>query len=144
MTTAAHKISDDVLRFNWLLDRFATETAGVREAIAVSADGLLLAKSANVDRAGADRLAAVTSATASLAMGAARVYDLGDTLKIIIDVDRGYLLIRSIGPNSAMGVLAGKEANLGDLAYGMAIFVNRTASVLTPALIEELRTIART
>ena len=42
-----------------------------------------------------------------------------------------------------MGVLAGKEANLGNLAYDMAMFANRIASILTPALIDELKMTVR-
>ena len=140
MTTPAQQISAEAQQFNWLLSRFATETAGVKEAIAVSADGLLIAKSDMVDRADADRFAAITSAISSLANGASRLYDLGGTLKVIIDLDRGYLLVRSIGVGSSMGVLAGKAANLGNLAYDMALFANRAGGVLTPALVDELKT----
>jgi uncharacterized protein len=140
MTIPTHEISHGAQQFNWLLGRFATETAGVREAIAVSADGLLIAKSANVVRADADRLAAITSAITSLANGASRVYDLGATVKVIVDLDRGYLLVSTIGPGSALGVLASKDTNLGNLAYDMAMFANRAGSALTPALIAELKT----
>lgn len=139
MTIPAQQISAEAQQFNWLLGRFATETAGVREAIAVSADGLLIAKSAHVGRAEADRLAAITSAITSLASGAARLYDLGHPKKVVIDLDGGYLLVRSIGPGSAMGVLASAEANLGNLAYDMAMFANRAGAVLTPTLIDELK-----
>ena len=139
MTVPAYQISTEAQQFNWLLGRFASETAGVNEAIAVSADGLLIAMSADVVRADADRLAAITSAITSLANGAARVYDLGGTIKVIIDLERGYLLVSAIGPGSALGVLAGKGANLGNLAYDMAMFANRAGAVLTPALIDELK-----
>jgi predicted regulator of Ras-like GTPase activity (Roadblock/LC7/MglB family) len=140
MTVPAYQISTEAQQFNWLLARFATEAAGVNQAIAVSADGLLIAMSANVVRADADRLAAITSAITSLANGAARVYDLGGTVKVIIDLDRGYLLVSAIGPGSALGVLASKDANLGNLAYDMAMFANRARAVLTPGLIDELKT----
>lgn len=143
MTVPAFQISSEAQQFNWLLGRFATETAGVNEAIAVSADGLLIAMSAGVDRADADRLAAITSAITSLANGAARVYDLGGMNKVIIDLDRGYLLVSSIGPSSALGVLATKDTNLGNLAYDMAMFANRAGAVLTPALVDELKMTVR-
>jgi predicted regulator of Ras-like GTPase activity (Roadblock/LC7/MglB family) len=139
MTIPAYQISSEAQEFNWLLCRFAVETAGVRQAIAVSSDGLLIAMSADVARADGDRLAAITSAIVSLANGAARVYRLGGTNKVIIDLDRGYLLVSAIGPGSALGVLAGRDANLGNLAYDMAIFANRANSVLSPALIDELK-----
>lgn len=139
MTVPAFEISTEAQEFNWLLSRFASETAGVGEAIAVSSDGLLIAKSSRLSRADADRLAAITSAISSLASGAARVYDLGETNKVIIDLERGFLLVSSLGPGSALGVLARREANLGNLAYDMAVFANRASAVLTPTLIDELK-----
>jgi len=139
MTIPAYQISSEAQQFNWLLSRFANETAGVSETIAVSSDGLLIAMSANLSRADADRLAAITSAITSLANGAARVYDLGSTNKVIIDLDRGYMLVSAISPGSALGVLARKDANLGNLAYDMAMFANRAGAVLTPQLIDELK-----
>jgi predicted regulator of Ras-like GTPase activity (Roadblock/LC7/MglB family) len=132
-------ISTEAQRFNWLLGRFAGDTAGVIEAIAVSSDGLLIAMSATLERADADRLAAITSAINSLAAGASRVYDLGGANKVIIDLDRGYLLVSTLSVGSSLGVLATKEANLGVLAYEMAMFANRAGDVLTPQLIEELK-----
>ncbi|MBN1170885.1 MAG: roadblock/LC7 domain-containing protein [Micromonosporaceae bacterium] len=132
-------ISTEAQRFNWLLSRFATDTPGILEAIAVSSDGLLIAMSATLNRADADRLAALASAINSLAISASRVYDLGLANKVIIDLDRGYLLVSSISVGSSLAVLARKEANLGGLAYEMAMFANRAGAVLTPQLIEELK-----
>ena len=38
-----------------------------------------------------------------------------------------------------LGVLATRSANLGNLAYEMAVFSNRAGEVITPQLIEELK-----
>lgn len=139
MATPTQHLSPEAQQFNWLLNQFAGDAPGVGDAIAVSSDGLLIALTSALDRADADRLAAITSAIISLAQGTGRVYDLGSPNKVIIDLDRGYLLVSSISAGSALGVLAAKTANLGTLAYEMAMFANRTKSVLTPALIEELK-----
>ena len=72
MSHTAYGLSAEAQNFNWLLGKFAAETAGVLEAIAVSSDGLLMAMSAGQQRGGADRLAAITSGITSLAGGAAR------------------------------------------------------------------------
>jgi predicted regulator of Ras-like GTPase activity (Roadblock/LC7/MglB family) len=133
-------ISTEAHRFNWLLGRFAASTAGVTEAIAVSSDGLLIAMSSALPRADADRLAAITSAINSLAAGASRVYDLGGPNKVIIDLVRGYVVVSALSAGSSLGVLASKDADLGVLAYEMAMFANRAGDVLTPQLIEELKT----
>ncbi len=139
MTMPTQHLSAEAQQFNWLLTQFAAETPEVMDAIAVSSDGLVIAMSNAMDRADADRLAAITSAIFSLANGASRVYDLGGTKKVIIDLDRGYLLVSAISVGSALGVLANRSANLGTLAYEMAMFANRAGSVLTPDLIEELK-----
>lgn len=140
MTLPMQQLSPEAQQFNWLLSEFATETPGVVDAIAVSSDGLLIAMSNTLERADADRLAAITSAIVSLAGGAARVYDLGAPAKIVIDLERGFIVVCAISVGSALGVLAAKSTNLGALAYEMAMFANRASSVLSPALIDELKT----
>jgi len=87
MSVYADHLSSEAQQFNWLLSQFAANTPEVIDAIAVSSDGLLIAVSNTLDRASADRLAAITSAIISLAQGAGRVYDLGEPNKVIIDLD---------------------------------------------------------
>jgi uncharacterized protein len=139
MMSSATNMSAAAQQFNWLLSRFATDTSGVLDAIAVSSDGLLIAASATLARADADRLAAIVSAINSLAMSVSYVYDFGEANKVIIDLERGYLLVSAISIGSSLGVLASKDANLGNLAYEMVMFANRAGGVLTPQLIEELK-----
>jgi predicted regulator of Ras-like GTPase activity (Roadblock/LC7/MglB family) len=134
-----HELSSEAQQFNWLLSQFATSTPGVIHAIAVSSDGLLVAMSHGLDRGSADRLAAITSAFISLAKGTSTAYDLGATNKVIVDLEKAFLLVSAISTGSSLGVLAARSAKLGTLGYEMAIFANRTASVLTPQLIEELK-----
>ena len=134
-----HDMSMEAQQFNWLLSQFASNTPGVMHAIAVSSDGLLVAMSHGMDRASADRLAAITSAFISLANGTSTVYDLGIPNKVVVDLDKGYVLVSSISAGSTLGVLASRSAKLGTLGYEMAMFANRTAAVLTPQLVEELK-----
>jgi uncharacterized protein len=139
MTTHTESLSSEARQFNWLLSQFAANTSEVRDAIAVSSDGLLIATSHELDRSNADRLAAITAAIISLANGAARVYDMGTPNKVIIDLAGGYLLVSAISSGASLGVLASRAANLGNLAYEMAVFANRAGAVITPQLIEELK-----
>ena len=69
-------VSTEAQNFAWLLSRFAEDTAGVREAVAVSADGLLLASSAGIDSTGVDQFAAIAAGLTSLTNGAAVCLDL--------------------------------------------------------------------
>ncbi len=139
MNHTAYGLSAEAQNFNWLLGKFAAETAGVVEAIAVSSDGLLMAMSAGQERAGADRLAAITSGITSLAGGAARAYQLGTLNKVIVDMAHGYLLVSAISSGSVLGVIAAKTANLGNIAYEMTLFATRAGAALTPQLINELK-----
>lgn len=139
MTVPIQRVSTEAQQFNWLLNQFAANTPLVADVIAVSSDGLLIAMTNSLERADADQLAAITSAIISLANGASQVYDLGVPHKVIIDLDRGYLLVSSISLGAVLGVLAAKSANLGQLAYEMVMFANRAGAVLTPGLIEELK-----
>jgi predicted regulator of Ras-like GTPase activity (Roadblock/LC7/MglB family) len=136
-------LSPEAQTFGWLLSSFATGTAGVVEAIAVSADGLVIAKSSIDDRANADRLAAILSGIRSLAGGAAEWYKLGVLNKVIVDMSGGYLLIMSIGSGSVLGVIADRTANLGNVAYEMTLFANRAGAALNPRLITELKNAAQ-
>jgi len=139
MTMSAHGVSTDAQNFNWLVSRFAQGTAGAIAAIAVSADGLLIAMSQDLARQNADRLAAIASAMLGLANGVSDAHPLGEPDKIIIELERGYLLVCTISIGCSLGVLASKQASLGTIAYEMAMFANRASSVLTPQLIEELK-----
>ncbi len=126
--------------FQWLVGRLAADTPGVREAIAVSSDGLLIAASAGTDQeAGAHRLAAVVSGLISLAGGAARGYRLGSLHKVIIDLDEGYVVITAISATSLLGVVTDRSAGLGTVAYEMTMFGSRVGHLLTPATILELK-----
>ena len=139
MNHTAYGLSAEAQNFNWLLGKFAAETAGVLEAIAVSSDGLLMAMSAGQERAGADRLAAITAGITSLAGGAARAYQLGNLNKVIVDMAHGYLLVSAISSGSVLGVIADRPANLGTLAYELTLFASRAGGALAPRLIAELK-----
>ena len=60
-------LSPDAANVNFLIHSFAEHVPGVRDAIVVSADGLLMAMSAGMTREGADRFAAAASGLIGLA-----------------------------------------------------------------------------
>jgi predicted regulator of Ras-like GTPase activity (Roadblock/LC7/MglB family) len=139
MSIPAPGVSVEAQNFNWLVSRFAQHTAGAIAAIAVSADGLLIAMSTELERSNADRLAAISSAMLGLAHGVSESHPLGSPDKVIIELEYGYLLVCTISIGCSLGVLANKQASLGTIAYEMAMFANRATEVLTPGLIEELK-----
>ena len=124
---------------NWLLANFVSETVGATEAIAVSADGFLLAGSRGTEAEGAEQLAAIVSSMTSLAAGAARLHDYGRAKQIIIELDRGHFFIMSINDGSTFGVLAEGGSDVGHIGYQMALTIERVGAVLTPRLVDQLK-----
>ena len=124
------------------LAAFADATAGVRHVVAVSPEGLLLGRYGPGDRSDGDRLAAITSGLTSLAAGAARGYRLGLPSKVVIEFATGHLLVSAIGGGAMLGVVAGEEADVGVIAYEMALFSGIAGPSLTPALMAELKNTA--
>ncbi|MGL5859302.1 MAG: roadblock/LC7 domain-containing protein [Angustibacter sp.] len=131
--------SNAVRDFGWLLTRFAEDTSGVISSIAVSADGILLASSAGLDRALAEQFAAVVSGMTSLTQGTSRMLSFGDVNQIIIEMNGGYVFTTAISLGSALGVIAEKSCDLGLIAYEMALLAQRAGSVLTPQLLDEMK-----
>jgi uncharacterized protein len=136
MTTT---ISSQVRNVNWLMTRFVSDTVGVEQAIAVSSDGLLMAISSNLDRASADKMAAIVTGMRSLSDGAARVLGKGAVNQALIEMRQAYLFIASISGGSSLGVVAAKNADLGLVGYEITLLVQRVGSQLTPELISELK-----
>lgn len=136
MTVDMH---NDSQTFNWLLASFVRKTDGVRDAVAVSSDGLLIAVSDGLGRTDADHLSAVVSGLASLARSASRRYEFDGVKLIMIEMGRGFLLVSAIRDGSCLGVLADSSGELGLVGYEMAVLAERAGDLLTPTLIADLR-----
>ncbi|MBM4790868.1 roadblock/LC7 domain-containing protein [Streptomyces sioyaensis] len=132
-------LHSDSQTFNWLLASFVRKTDGVRDAVAVSSDGLLIAVSDGLGRTDADHLAAVVSGLSSLARSASRRYEFDGVKLIMIEMGRGYLLVSAVRDGSCLGVLADSTGELGLVGYEMAVLAERAGDLLTPALIADLR-----
>lgn len=126
-------------QFGWLLGNFVHQTDGVREAVAVSSDGLLIASSDGLSRTEADQLAAIVSSLSSLGRSAARRYDFEALKLIMIEFRRGFLLVSAIAGGSCLGVVADGDSDLGLVGYEIASLAERFGPLLTPALITESR-----
>ena len=131
--------SADRHQFNWLLGNFVHQTDGVRDAVAVSSDGLLIASSDGLSRADADHLAAIVSSLASVARSASRRYDFDGLKLIMIEMRRGFLLVSVIAGGSCLGVVAGGDSDVGLVGYEISLLAERFGALLTPALISESR-----
>ncbi|AIA02747.1 MULTISPECIES: roadblock/LC7 domain-containing protein [Streptomyces] len=132
-------LHNDSQTFNWLLASFVRKTDGVRDAVAVSSDGLLIAVSDGLNRTDADHLAAVVSGLSSLARSASRRYEFDGVKLIMIEMGRGFLLVSAIRDGSCLGVLADSTGELGLVGYEMAVLAERAGDLLNPTLIADLR-----
>jgi predicted regulator of Ras-like GTPase activity (Roadblock/LC7/MglB family) len=132
--------SVEAQNFTWLLRTFASDTAGVIEAIVVSVDGLLMATSGAPETEDTDRLAAISSSLLSLAVGVGQCYRMGDPDKILIQLTHGHLIVTTISDDSVLAVLVSEQANLGTVAYEASVLAHRAGVALTPQLVEELKT----
>ena len=115
---------------NWLVSRFVEEVTDAAHAILVSADGLLMAESQSIPGERAEQVAAVSSGMASLAVGAARLFEGGAVLQTIIEMQHGYLLLMSVGDGSHLAVLTEDTADIGQVGYEMALLVDRVGRMV--------------
>lgn len=131
--------SDGQRNLDWMVSTFTRKVPGIQEAVVVSSDGLLLAMSPGLDRAGGDRFAAVASGLIGLAYGAVGALNGGKVNEIIVEMERAFLLVTSISDGSCFAVIASAECDIGLVGYEMALFVRRAGAMLTPGLRAELQ-----
>jgi predicted regulator of Ras-like GTPase activity (Roadblock/LC7/MglB family) len=136
---SAGTTSAEVRNFNWLLSSFVDTTPGVTDAVAVSSDGLLMATSSSLERAGAEQLAAIIAGMTSLAESTARCFALGGFEQVIIAMREGYLFVSSVSDGSALGVVADRRCDVGAVGYQMTLLVERVGAALSPSLVAELK-----
>ena len=117
--------SGDERDLDWVMSRFVEEVPYAAHAILVSADGLLMASSTSIPGERAEQVAAVSSGLASLAVGAARLFEGGSVMQTIVEMEMGFLMLMSVGDGSNLTVLTTEEADIGQVGYEMALLVDR-------------------
>ena len=132
-------VQEDASQFNFLLNNFVRGTSGVADAVAVSSDGLLMARSETLDHAGADQVAAIISGFASLGQGAVRCFAFNELNQIIVAMRGGYLFVSSMSTAGCLGVVATPKCDIGNVGYQMALLVDRCGELLHPELVSELK-----
>ena len=121
---AASTAGDD-RDLDWVMSRFVDDVPDAAHAILVSADGLLMASSTSIPGERAEQVAAVSSGLASLAVGAARLFEGGSVMQTIVEMEMGFLMLMSVGDGSNLTVLTTEEADIGQVGYEMALLVDR-------------------
>ncbi len=106
-------LSTEAANFGWLLDNFVRTVPGTRHTLVVSADGLLMAMSEQLDRTSGDQLAAIVSGMSSLTRGASRQLRAGEVRQAIIEMDSLFLFLMTVSNGSVLAVVADSSCDVG-------------------------------
>jgi uncharacterized protein len=125
----------------WLVTDLVDRVAHVQHAVALSHDGLPIAKSGALSREDAEHLSAVAAGLHGLARGAGRRFARGAVRQTIIEMESGFLFVTAGGNGACVAVLSSEEADIGLIAYEIEMMVTRVGQYLsaparTPAAVE--------
>ncbi|MEU6332165.1 roadblock/LC7 domain-containing protein [Streptomyces sp. NPDC047049] len=115
---------------DWLLDDLTKRVQKVRHVLVLSNDGLVTGASERLEREDAEHLAAVASGLHSLAKGSGLHFRIGRVRQTMVEFDDGVLFVTAAGDGSCLCVLAGADADMGQIAYEMTLLVNRVGEHL--------------
>jgi len=127
---------------SWLVDDLVARIPQAQQAILVSADGLLMAAAtglrdggsaggmSNWHRDDAEHMSAVAASLFGLARAAGRHFGKGKARQAILEMDSGFLFVIAAGNGACLSVLADETADVGLVAYEMAMLVVRAGQHL--------------
>ena len=113
-------------QLDWLLDDLVRRAGNISKAVILSQDGMALGASATLERDDAEHLAALAAGFQSLARGAGQQFGGGAVRQTIIEMESGFLLVSAAGSGTCLAVIAEQGADLGLVAYEMAVLVRRS------------------
>jgi predicted regulator of Ras-like GTPase activity (Roadblock/LC7/MglB family) len=114
-------------QLDWLLDDLVRRVAEITKAVILSQDGMTLGASDTLERDDAEHLAALAAGFQSLARGAGRHFGGGAARQVIIEMESGFLLVTAAGSGTCLAVITAPGADLGLVAYEMAVMVKRSS-----------------
>jgi predicted regulator of Ras-like GTPase activity (Roadblock/LC7/MglB family) len=113
-------------QLDWLLDDLVRRVAHITKAVILSQDGMTLGASQTLGRDDAEHLAALAAGFQSLARGTSRHFGGGAVRQTVIEMESGFLLVTAAGSGTCLAVITGPGADLGLVAYEMAVLVRRS------------------
>jgi predicted regulator of Ras-like GTPase activity (Roadblock/LC7/MglB family) len=120
-------------QLGWLLDNLVSRVANVTQALVLSRDGLVVAKSRTVSKEEGDQLSALAAGVHSLARGTGQQVGGGEVRQTIIEMESAFMFVMAAGRGTCLAVLASSGASLGVMAYEMTMLVRRMGAHLTAA-----------
>jgi predicted regulator of Ras-like GTPase activity (Roadblock/LC7/MglB family) len=122
--------TDTIGRLSWLLDNLVNQVEHVQQALILSRDGLVVAASQSLTREDGEHLSAVAAGVQSLARGTGLHFKGGEVRQTIIEMEFAFLFVIAAGKGTCLAVLTSSEANVGVIAYEMAMLVRRMGKYL--------------
>ena len=122
----AQTLSDQL---NLIMNQFERNVPQVQATAIVSTDGLVIA-SRLPDQVEEDRVGAMGAAILSISSRSGDELARGEMVRVLIEGENGYLLIRSIGDDAILVALADKDVRLGMLFYECRQCIEKIAEIL--------------
>ncbi|HWG13669.1 MAG TPA: roadblock/LC7 domain-containing protein [Streptosporangiaceae bacterium] len=111
---------------SWLLDDLVKRVPQVSKAVMLTQDGLAIGASAALSREDAEHLAALAAGFQSMARGAGQHFGGGRVRQTIIEMESAFLFVSAAGQGTCLAVLSTGDADIGLVAYEMAVLVRRS------------------
>jgi len=112
-------------QLDWLLDDLTARVPEITRAVILSRDGLSIGASSSLTREESEFLSAAAAGFQSLARGTSNQFGGGDVRQTVVEMDFVMLFVMAAGDGSCLAVLAVQGADLGEIAYEMALLVRR-------------------
>ncbi len=122
--------TDTTGQLSWLLDNLVNQVEHVQQALVLSRDGLVVAASRGLTPEDREHLSALAAGMQSLARGTGRQFHGGEVRQTIIEMESVFLFVIAAGQGTCLAVLTSAEANVGLIAYEMAMLVRRMGKYL--------------
>ena len=112
-------------QLDWLLDALVARVAEDNRAVIHSRDGLAIGASSTLTREDSEYLCAAAAGFQSLARGTSEHFGGGAVRQTVVEMESAILFVMAAGEGSCLAVLAALGADLGQVAYEMALLVRR-------------------
>ncbi len=117
-------------QLDWLLDDLVARVPKVTKAVILSRDGLAVGASNGLTREDSEYLCAAAAGLQSLARGTSQHFGAGTVRQTIIEMESAFLFVMAAGEGSCLAALAEQGADVGVVAYEMALLVRRVGEHL--------------
>jgi predicted regulator of Ras-like GTPase activity (Roadblock/LC7/MglB family) len=115
----------------WLLNDVVSRVPALLNAVVLSDDGLLMAADGGLRQETAEHLAACASGYQSLSRSAGGAFEGGPIRQTVVEMTTRFLFITSAGNRSCLAVLCTSDADVGLIAYEMAVLVKQVHASLS-------------